>query len=237
MRYLVATLALFVCAAFAVGQQPMRPPVTGTAISASSESVVRVRPDQATLSIAVVTEAPTAQEAGAKNAQETERLQAALKNFLSNRGELKTSGYSVYPQYQTGNRSNNKISHYVARNSLEVTINDLTIVGDVIDTATKAGANNIGALQFSVKDEEAAKTNALVQATTLAREKAEAMAGALGLSVQRVISVTDAESPQFRPVMMEASFAMRADAAAPSTPVDPGLLEIRSRVTVVIEAK
>ncbi len=207
-----------------------------TSVSASAEAVVNVRPDQAKLSISVVTEAPTAQEAGSKNAQETDRLQAALKRFLGNKGELKTSGYSVYPQYQTGNRANNKISHYVARNSVEVTINDLAIVGDAIDTATKAGANNIGALQFSVKDEEAAKTDALVKATSLAREKAVAMAGALELRVQRVISVTDAETPQFRPVMMEA-YAMKADSAVASTPVDPGLLEIRSRVTVIIEAK
>lgn len=233
MRYAVATFALFVCAAFAFGQ-PMRPAPAVTSISASSEAVVSVRPDQAKLSIAVVTEAPTAREASTKNAQDTERLQNTLKQFLASRGDMKTSGYSVYPQYQTGNRQ--KISHYVARNSVELTINDLTIVGDLIDTAIRAGANNIGALQFSVKDEEAAKTSALVKATKLAREKAVSMAEALGLQVQRVASVTDAETPQFRPVIME-SFAVRADAAGASTPVDPGMLEVRSRVTVVVEAK
>lgn len=235
MRYLIACAALTAVTLVAAGQTVESSP-TGTRISASAEATVSVKPDQARVSMAVVTEAPTSQEAGARNAKETEKLLAALKQALGNGGEYKTSGYWVNPQYQTGPRDNNRITHYVARNSVEVTIDDLAIVSKVIDAAVKAGANNVSALRFSVKDEEGAKTSALVKATSLARQKTDAMANALGLRVQRVVSVTDAETPSVMPVMMEAR-AMAADTAAVSTPVEPGAVEVRSRVTVTVEAR
>ncbi len=207
---------------------------TGTRISAASESVVQVKPNQAQISMAVVTQAASAQEAGTRNAQETERLLAALKQALGTGGEYKTSGYWVNPQYANP-RDNNRVTQYIARNSVEVTIADLAIVSKVIDASTRAGANNISALRFSVKDEEAAKTSALVQATASARDKAGAMAKALGLRVRRVVSVTDTEAPAVMPLMMEARVAM-ADSASSQTPVEPGMIEVRARVTVTVEA-
>lgn len=223
-------------ASLLVGAQTAEPTLAGTRISASAESVVNVKPDQARLSIAVVTEAPTSQDAAAKNAQETEKLIAAIKKGLGKSGEYKTSGYWINPQYQTGEKAKPRISHYVARNSVEVTVNDLAIVGKVIDAATQAGANSIGSLQFSVKDEESAKTDALVLATKLAREKATAMAKALGMQVSRVVAVSDGDAPTVMPQMMMARGAM-ADSANYSTPVEPGNIEVRSRVTVIVEAK
>ncbi|MCU0227310.1 MAG: SIMPL domain-containing protein [Bryobacterales bacterium] len=228
---MVATLSLF--AAWAVGQTVESTP-TGTRISASSESVVQVKPNQAQISMAVVTQAANAQEAGSRNSQETERLLGALKQALGTGGEFKTSGYWVNPQYANP-REGNRATQFLARNSVEVTISDLAIISKVIDAATRAGANNVSALRFSVKDEEAAKTSALVQATASAREKAGAMAKALGLRVRRVVSVTDTEAPAVMPLMMEARSAM-ADAGSAQTPVEPGMIEVRARVTVTVEA-
>lgn len=220
--------------ALSAAAQTVESTPTGTRISASSEAVITVKPDQAQISIAVVTQAATSQEAGTRNAQETEKLLAALKQALGTGGEFKTSGYWVNPQYDNS-RNNNRVTQYVARNSVEVTIDDLKIVSRVIDSAIRAGANNISALRFNLKDEEASKTAALVQATSSARDKAAAMAKALGLRVRRVVSVTDAEVPSVTPVMMEARMAM-ADSSAPQTPVEPGMIEVRSRVTVTVEA-
>ncbi|MCW5963171.1 MAG: SIMPL domain-containing protein [Bryobacterales bacterium] len=216
------------------GAQTVESTPTGTRISASSEAVITVKPDQAQISMAVVTQAATSQEAGTRNAQETEKLLTALKQALGTGGEYKTSGYWVNPQY-SNSRDNNRVTQYVARNSVAVTIDDLKIVSRVIDAAIRAGANNISALRFSLKDEEASKTAALVQATSSARDKAAAMAKALGLRVRRVVSVADAEIPSVTPLMMEARMAM-ADTAAAQTPVEPGMIEVRSRVTVTVEA-
>jgi len=231
---LLASAALFGLAVLGSAQTVESTP-TGTRISASAEATVTVKPDQAQLSMAVVTQAATSQEAGARNAQETDKLLTALKQALGSGGEFKTSGYWINPQYNGSPRDNNRVTQYVAQNSVEVTIQDLSIVSRVIDAAVRAGANNISALRFSVKDEEGAKTAALVQATSSARDKAAAMAKALGLRVRRVLSVTDTEAPGVAPLLMESRAAMPGTGGA-QTPVEPGMLDVRSRVTVTVEA-
>ena len=233
-RWILSGFGLALLALGATAQTVESTP-TGTRISASAESIVTVKPDQAQVCMGVVTEADTSQEAGALNASGTEKLLVALKQSMGAGGEFKTSGYWVNPQMIAGPRDNKVITKYVARNSVEVTIYDLTIISRVIDAVVKAGANNVSSLRFSVKDEEGAKTAALVQATSKARDKAAAMANALGLRVRRVVSVTDAEVPTVMPLMMESRMAM-ADTGGGQTPVEPGMLEVRSRVTVTVEA-
>lgn len=229
--------AALLCLCVVAPAQTVESTNSGTRITASGEATVSVKPDEAMLSIGVTTQAPTSQEAGTKNAQETEKLLAALSNALGKGGDFKTSGYWINPQYANPTKEGgNRITSYVARNSVEVKIHDLAIVGNVIDAAIKAGSNNIGSLRFTLKDEQASKTKALIEATGQAREKAAAMAKALGLRVTRVVSVSDSSGPVPRPYAMEARMAM-ADTGSARTPVESGTIDINASVTVVVEAR
>ncbi|MCL4783419.1 MAG: SIMPL domain-containing protein [Bryobacterales bacterium] len=231
----VGTALFWLC--LAAPAQSVESTTSGTRITASGEATVSVKPDEAMLGIGVTTQAPTSQEAGARNAQETERLLAALTKALGKGGDFKTSGYWINPQYgSSGKDGANRITSYVARNSVEVKIQDLAIVSNVIDAAIKAGSNNIGSLRFTLKDEQATKTKALIEATSQAREKAAAMAKALGLRVTRVVSVSDSSAPVARPYAMEARMAM-ADSASAHTPVEAGTIDVNASVTVVVEAR
>jgi uncharacterized protein YggE len=62
------------------------------------------------------------------------------------------------------------------------------------------------------------------------------MAKALGLRVTRVVSVADASAPPVTPLVMEARMAMAATPGA-ATPVEAGMIEVKSSVTVVVEAR
>jgi uncharacterized protein YggE len=105
-------------------------------------------------------------------------------------------------------------------------------VGKIIDTATQSSANRIQSLQFSLKDEQVVYIQALREAVTKARAKAEAIASALGLKTVRVLSVEEG-GPLERPRYAE---GMQARAAAPvQTPVEPGTIEVRARVTLTVE--
>ncbi|MCC6265006.1 MAG: SIMPL domain-containing protein [Bryobacterales bacterium] len=229
--------AALLCLCIAAPGQTVESTSGGTRITASGEATVSVKPDEALMSIGVTTQAPTSQEAGARNAQETEKLLTALTKALGKGGDFKTSGYWINPQYgNPAKEGGNRITSYVARNSVEVRIQDLAIVSNVIDAAIKAGSNNIGALRFTLKDEQASKTRALIEATGQAREKAAAMAKALGLRVTRVVSVSDSSGPIARPYVMESRMAM-ADSAPARTPVETGAIDINASVTVVVEAR
>jgi uncharacterized protein len=106
-------------------------------------------------------------------------------------------------------------------------------VGQLIDAAMQAGANNVSRLVFTLKDEQAAQLEALREASAKAKLKAEAVAASLGLKIIRISTVTEGErtiQPVFRQVM-----AARAEAAPVPTPIEPGTVEIRSTVTLTVE--
>jgi len=196
------------------------------------EAVVTAKPDQAHIDIGVVTQGATAEAAASQNAAQTAAVIAALRAGGPGAPQIKTAGYSLEPVYvypHPGGKS--ELQGYTARNTVAVTTGDLAGVGKLVDSATQAGANNIQQLQFTLRDEQAARTEALRLAVAKAMEKAQAMASALGLRVLRVLSVEEGTAPAIRPMMVE---AMRAQAGAP-TPIEAGSLEIRASVTLKVE--
>jgi uncharacterized protein len=202
-------------------------------VRASAEATVVAKPDRAEISVGVLTQAPTAQSASEQNARQSSQVLDAIRQALSKGGELKTTGYSISPEYQYANNRPIKITGYQANNTVLVTVNDLSLLGKVIDAATGSGANNINGVSFSLRDEEAVRSQALADAAVKARVNAEAMARALNL---KVVSVLDAETtvtPIVRP-LTRAAFAMAKEAP---TPVEPGNLDIHASVTVTLEVQ
>jgi uncharacterized protein YggE len=176
-------------------------------IRTTGEAVVTAPPDRARLDVGVTTQAADSKSAVAQNAQ---KLQPNYR----------------YPQ----GGGEPTITGYTATNIVRVTLDDLTKVGSAIDAATQAGANRIHQLQFTVKDERPLEAQALREAAIRARQKAEALATALGVRITRVLHVSES-SPVVVPVR-DVAFA-RAEVA--STPIEPGTIEVRASVTVSVE--
>jgi len=119
---------------------------------------------------------------------------------------------------------------------VQVTLDDLGKIGAVIDAATQAGANRIQGIQFTLRDQDAVRAQALREAATRARAEVDVLAAALGVKVLRILSVEES-SPRLMPLRVyngAASRAMAADAAAP-TPVEAGTLDITADVTLSVE--
>jgi len=76
-------------------------------------------------------------------------------------------------------------------NVVQVTLDDLAKIGTVIDSATLAGANHVQGIQFTLRDQDAVRAEALRQAASRARAEAELLAAALGLKVVRAASVEE----------------------------------------------
>jgi uncharacterized protein len=206
-------------------------------IRASGEATIRAKPDRAQISIGVVTQAPTAQAASAQNATQTSAVLDALKRALGASGEIKTSGYSISPQYQYANGRPPKITGYQASNSVLTSVNDLSLTGKVIDAANEAGANDITGISFSLRDDNAIRAEALAEAARKARSAAEAIAKALDVRITAVLDADTTEAPVVRP--MNKAFAMAGtmpEARAP-TPIEPGDLDVRASVTVTFEVQ
>jgi uncharacterized protein len=215
------------------------PPISDAArpfVRASGEATITARPDRATVAVGVMTEAATAEAAAAQNAKRTDAVVARLKQLLGPQAQLRTIGYNLSENRRFPRDGGTPtVVGYIANNTVEATIDDLSLVGKVIDGATKAGANNVHRLQFTLKDEQQARAEALQAATKNARRSAEAMASALGLKVVRVLSVSDTEQPPVRPMMEMARMSAPQAMADTTTPIEPGTLEIRASVTLVVE--
>ncbi|MBV8306446.1 MAG: SIMPL domain-containing protein, partial [Gammaproteobacteria bacterium] len=144
--------------------------------------------------------------------------------------------YSLSPNYRYHPKeSEPTIEGYTALNVVQVTLDDLARIGTVIDAATQAGANRIQGIQFTLRDQDAVRAQALREAATRARAEVDVLAAALGLKVLRVLTVEES-SPRVMPVRVYsgAARAMTADAAAP-TPVEAGTLDITADVTLSVE--
>jgi hypothetical protein len=232
MSFIIALALLTFLPAVAYAQhhdhhKPMAPSVTVT-----GEGLVTMEPDLAEIEIGVVSDAKTAPLAGKENAAKLARVIAEMKKLLGPGDEIKTIGYSLSPNYRHPKEGGKpEITGYTATNIVRLRTGGLQKVGSLIDAATQSGANRIQRLVFTLKDEDAAKREALRNAAAKAKAKAEDMARALGLKIARVLSVVESEQG-FQPMMRgRAEMAMQAV----QTPVETGPIEVRAVVTLAAE--
>ncbi len=207
-----------------------------TRVSVTGDSLVLSTPDTAILSLAVVTQNASASEAQAENASRSDALVRAVRAAAGTGAEVKTGGYSLQPQYAYKEGAPPVITSYIARNGVVVTMGDLTKVGPVIDAASRAGANSVDGLSFTLRQDGEARAQALAGATRVAMDKARVIATALGGRVARIVEVQEAGAvrpPIPRPYERMELKTMQSDAA--STPIEPGSLEMRAQVQLVAE--
>ncbi len=215
-RILVLCLLLPIAVLVAQGQTP------GT-VQASGSATINVNPDQAQLTVGVVTQGATAQEAGSQNASQTTAMLSALTSVLGNNGKVQTIGYSVSPQYN--NKQPAQITGYMASNTVQVTLYDLSRIGRLIDAANGAGANHVSSLNFGLQNPEPTMEQALSQAAAQARARAAAIASGLGSKTGAVVSAQQGGS--VIPVIGLAG-------AASPTPIETGTVAVSATVTVTL---
>jgi uncharacterized protein YggE len=204
-----------------------------TRVLVSGDSTIQAQPDTAVLMISVVTQSRQALDAQQQNAAKSEAVIRALKSSAGPGAEIKTGGYSLQPQrvYKEGQPPT--ITGYEARNSVTVTLSDLTKVGAVIDAAGQAGANDVAGISFTLKQDRPARDNALKEATREAMSKAQVIAQALGGRVARIVEVQEEGFVRPPVPVPMAEYSMQARVA--STPIEVGTLDVRSRVQLIAE--
>lgn len=205
-----------------------------TKVSVTGDSIVQAQPDTAILTVSVVTQGRNAIEAQQENANRSDAVVKALKSAAGAGAEVKTSGYNLQPirVYKEGQPPT--ITGYEARNSVTVTMSDLTRVGTVIDATAQAGSNDIAGISFTLRKDRPARDQALTEATREALSKAQVIAAALGGRLVRIVEVQEEGVQQPRPIYAD-QLQMKTMSAAVPTPIEVGTLDITSRVQLVAE--
>jgi uncharacterized protein YggE len=208
-----------------------------TKVTVAGEATTQVEPDTALLSIAVVTQSSQAVTAQQENARKSDAVAGAVRAKAGTGVEIKTSDYTLQPQYDYRDNRLPKIVGYNARNSVIVTMSDLKNVGAVIDAASNSGANSIDGISFIMRQTSPARGQALAEATQQAMNKANSIAQALGGRVARVVEENEASTvtQDERSTYSNNGLSMRAEATKMDTPISSGQLHIKSNVQLIVE--
>ena len=162
-----------------------------TLLSVSATGRIETRPDQARFQAGINNWAGTARAANAANLQKIREIVAALQAVGVAERDLQTRATAVQ-RIDWGDRK----GQYQASNIVEVTVRDVDRAGAAVTAATEAGANIVSGPDLRMADPEAAANRAYAAAYRAARARAEAYAGAAGLTVARVLSIRDAGGVQ-----------------------------------------
>ena len=215
-KVLPLTMA-FMLPAVASAQSPAPlQPITGTRLDIVAEGEVVRTPDIATISAGVVTQAASAAQAMSENARLMAAAVAALKRAGVADRDIQTSSLALNPQYRYGENKPPVITGYQASNQVSVRFRDIKRAGAVLDALVAVGANQINGPSFGIDKPEAALDEARTGAIAKARARADLYARAAGLSVKRILTISEAGGyapPPPMPMMRSMEKAAQADTA------------------------
>ncbi len=140
----------------------------------------------------------------------------------------------------TGGMTDNPESRIVGYNgsaNIQIKVRDTKKVSSVISAITKAGANQIGQVQFVVDDMDAIKDKARSLAIQDAKKRAKMIAKEAGIRLGKVENVTDDMGyyPYAYDAMSAKGGAMMEQSVDPE--IAPGSQTVTARVTIYYETK
>ncbi len=192
------------------------------------EGSVSVQPNTAKVTLGASTEAMDVTQAQNNNSIIIARIKEALKKLGVPEQQIQTADYSIFPQYDY--KDGEQIFRgYKVQHLLLVTIEQIENTGIVIDTAVNNGANIVSGIQFTTKDADPFVQQALSLAVVNSFQKAEAIAGTLGVKlIKTPIQIIENTHQQGTPIPFQATAFAKNEAA---TPIQPGTIEFKSYIT------
>jgi len=227
-------IAVLLTSSSAVAQTPAS---TESLVVVTGEGLVKAAPDQAWVTLATEHRSKNPKDAQSQIAKAMTAVQERLAAAGLPKDAIRTTAYDL--QLESDWINGRQVARgYVARNTIEVRLDDITRVGEVIDLAITSGATAVHGVRFDLKQREALEREALKRATANARARAEAAAAGAGATIGRVVRI---EEPGNRPYPPPAPMMMMREAAqdgrAASTPVVAGEIEIRSSIVLTATLK
>jgi uncharacterized protein YggE len=195
-------------------------------------------PDVAHITVGIETQGTSVQQAVDDNKTKMTALLSAIKALTIADKDIQTTNYSVYSQRDSvpnpaGNGDNGPLTYHVS-NQVDVTVRDVSKLGDVLDKVVAAGANNIYGVNFSVDDPSKLQADARTKAFADAKARAQSLAQLAGVSLGDVVTVSEFGSGS-SPIMDMKSAAMGLGGGG--APIQPGALEVSMNVQVTFAIK
>ena len=209
-------------------------------ISVQGEGKINVRPDIATFSLSVISEGKTVKAATTDNSLKMKNVIDAIKSLDIKEEDIKTTNYNLNPRYNY-DKHPASIDGYRISQDIVVKVRDLDKVEDVIAEGTNKGANRMNNLQFLVDEEEEYLKEAREAAVAEAKEKAEEIEKAVGITLGKIVGYRELGGNDYQPVRYEKNYAMdmmvESSFSGDDFSIESGSQEIVSRIELIYEIK
>lgn len=197
-------------------------------ITVSGNGVVYATPDIAKLRFGVAETAKTVEDVSEKVEERIEKILDALDEFDIDNEDIKTVDYNLYPE-RNYKYSPPRITGYTNRSFFALTIRELDDVDDIIDAVTKAGANEVGNITFTVENPEEWVEEARADAIDEAKDKAKSIAKSADTKLGKLISIQENVG---NPYDVNYGYGLGGGGIEARPNIEAGSQEIRVNVTL-----
>jgi len=213
-------------------------------ISVSADGKVQAVPDLATVNLGVLSQGSSAKDVKDRNNEKINAIIDYVKSAGVDSKDIVTSQFYAYPQYNYSNGQSN-ITGYQANQTITIKIHGIdksqSTLEKIVDEAVNRGANEIQGVSFTFEDADNLRQEARKMAIAKAKEKAAELAAEAGLSLGKVVSISEAGTNYPGPIPYATDSFGRGGAVAPEKSVapniEPGSQDITETMTVVFEVK
>mgnify|MGYP000379914651 CR=1 FL=1 len=217
---LAAVLAVLPAAAAVADEGKGRISITGTAS-------IDAKPDLATINAGVESTGPTARDALTANSRQMNAVFEAIESLGIEDRDVGTSNFNISQHWRHGPEGS-KPDGYRVSNQVSLRLRDVSRVGEVLDALTTAGVNQAGNIQFEVENADTLLDEARSEAVGKARKRAELYAAAAGVTLGKVMNISEGGSNP----MPHPQFAAMESRMASAPPIAPGEQKLSVSVTV-----
>ena len=199
-------------------------------IQTYGEAEVKSEPDLVRISLGIETRSDSAEQAVEENARLANAVFEALKGFGLTEDEVKTGYYQLYSyrEWFDERPTGEEAITYQAINEVIVSTNRIEEVGDMIDIAVRAGANNINFINFELENPQALQLRALQAATEQAEMKAGAIAESTGERISGLYRIRE-ERTDYMPFIARQEMADDTGMGS-TTPIAPDDVTVKAMV-------
>ena len=207
---------------------------TVKSISVQGASSITTIPTVAYLTIGVETFNKDASIAQKENATKMDAVYKSLEAIGITKTNIKTVSYTINPRYDYKNDTSTLIGYDVS-NLVQVTISDMTKVSKALDVTVKQGVNKSNSIYFGITDaeRETLYAQALEKAVKNAGIKAQALAKAAGVTINKPSQITENSNGIVQPIYGPAYDKATTESAGVSTPISGGELKVEASIGVV----
>jgi len=214
-------------------------------VSSSGQGNIKLPADQATIVFQIVTTARP-QEAFAKNEQVSAQVLTSVRSINGvNDSDIQILNINLAPHqdYVKNSTFEGYVQNgYDAIRTVQITVNDVTLVPSIVATIINNGANRLSSVSYGLQTstQTTAELTTLNLATTNARQRALSIVNALpGLTLGMAISASEGSVIVPQPVFLSQNTMKLAATPSVSTGTPeafaPGLIEVSSTVTTLFE--